>query len=258
VVVADSGIEENVALGDCTNWGSTNPRVHPSCRVLHYLNLADFDTLTTTDISVMRASNGNHGTNVAAIIAATASHTKLISMNIKERNGSITDATMLGALHLSRTLKFTFGIGNIVAINLSVGRKNLDHIRNPTTHCDNVAQTRTAVEFARAAGIHVVASSGNDGFNSLEEPACVSGVVSVGAVHDASIGSVPWWLDMRQQYCTDNSAPDLMACGSNGSSLLTLLAPGVRVNAGGIVMSGNHRLRRMWQGLLPSSGRLAW
>jgi subtilisin family serine protease len=64
-------------------------------------------------------------------------------------------------------------------------------------NCDSASPTMTqAAANAVAAGITIFASSGNDGYCSkIAWPACISHVVSVGAVFDAAIGNVGFCID---------------------------------------------------------------
>ena len=104
-------------------------------------------------------------------------------------------------------------------VNLSLGG-------DPTAApCDGSATGiayGSAVAALRARGVTVFASSGNEGsLTGLSAPACVTGIVSVGAVYDANLGSY------ATEDCSDPStAPDLVACYSNGGLGLDLLAPG--------------------------------
>ncbi len=55
----------------------------------------------------------------------------------------------------------------------------------------------------------------------ISYPACAREVISVGAVYDAHLDPVPFSM------CSDSTmAPDQLACYSNSSALLDLLAPG--------------------------------
>ena len=76
------------------------------------------------------------------------------------------------------------------------------------------------------AGVVPFAASGNQGDKGgMKFPACNPFVVAVGAVYDQAIGSKTW-----PGVCTDaTTAPDLVACASNSSNSLDLLAPGCRI-----------------------------
>ena len=69
------------------------------------------------------------------------------------------------------------------------------------------------------------ASSNNGDKNGMTFPACNVWAVSVGAVYDQAVGAFTWG-----GVCTDQTtAPDLVACWSNSSGELNLLAPGCRI-----------------------------
>lgn len=89
---------------------------------------------------------------------------------------------------------------------------------------DNAALS-DALARVRARGTVLVASSGNDGFaKGMRPPACITGVVSVGAVYHEYLDSV------SSLGCTDKPAEvDHVTCFSNSSYQLDLLAPGFDV-----------------------------
>jgi len=110
--------------------------------------------------------------------------------------------------------------------------------------CDSesVAMT-TAAANAVAAGMTLFVSSGNDGYcDSIGWPACISHVISVGAVYDADIGRNPptgYVGCIDNDSCVGNPAPpcdekwyvdepadaDQVATYSNTASILNLMAP---------------------------------
>lgn len=90
------------------------------------------------------------------------------------------------------------GLFSIAAVNMSLGGGGF------TSECSGSAYD-TIVSNLRSAGIATIVAAGNDGFaNALSEPACVPGVISVGA--------------------TDNN--DVVPQFSNSASFLDFLAPG--------------------------------
>jgi len=121
---------------------------------------------------------------------------------------------------------------NIKAVNLSLGVPGVKY----TSECSNSSYA-TAFANARAAGVVPVVASGNDAFSDgISSPACVAGAVRVGAVYDSNIGGVSWGNPVK---CSDpTTAADKVACFSNGGSLVTLLAPGAMITAGGYTMGG--------------------
>lgn len=107
---------------------------------------------------------------------------------------------------------------------------------------DTPAMT-TAAANAVAAGMTLFVSSGNDGYcESMGWPACISHVISVGAVYDANLGRNPptgWVGCIKNGSCTGNPAPpcdekwyvdepanaNQITTYSNSASFLSLLAP---------------------------------
>jgi len=104
--------------------------------------------------------------------------------------------------------------------------------------CDSHAMA-TAAANALAAGITVFASSGNDGWcSSMGGPACISDVISVGAVYDANFGTYYPCVDSGScatkfstsgcssgWYAVDNTAADMVTSYSNSASFLDIFAP---------------------------------
>ena len=107
--------------------------------------------------------------------------------------------------------------------------------------CDNeLPSFAAAASNAVAAGITVLASSGNDGYcDSLASPACLSSVISVGAVYDASFGHYLPCVNAAScapktatsggcatgYYADDVTAPDKVTSYANLANFVTLLAP---------------------------------
>ncbi|HEY1411195.1 MAG TPA: S8 family serine peptidase [Rhodopila sp.] len=116
---------------------------------------------------------------------------------------------------------------NIVAVSMSLG----DGTSNAGPCTDSIFSS--AVASAGNAGITTVAAAGNSGSKSgLGNPACTPGVVSVGAVYDASYGTVEWVASADSGgTCTDASAADHVTCFSQSAAYLSMLAPGTFVNA---------------------------
>ena len=164
-----------------------------------------------------------HGTHVAGIAAGhatpnvtfrgTARAASIMSINVFHRvdnfifNFCGTDPSPCARAWTSDViagLERVFnrrGLFSIAAVNLSLGGGAF------SSECGGSAYD-TVVANLRSAGIATVASAGNDGFaNALGEPACVPGVISVGA--------------------TDNA--DVVPQFSNSAGFLDLLAPGVSV-----------------------------
>ncbi len=214
VAVLDTGVNyTRPEFGNCSS-----PGVPSGCKVVFAQDFAADDGRQDAD---------GHGTNVAAIVLGVAPATKIISLDVFGSTGTSSVADQISAINwvIANQAKY-----NIVAMNLSLGGGK--YFANTT------ADPRKVVfDAARAAGILTVAAAGNDGYsNALAVPAAITGVISVGAVYDAPLGSRSWGSPIR---CTDAATKaDQVACFSNSASFLTMLAPGALITAGGRIMGG--------------------
>jgi len=213
VAVIDSGVDYTLpAFGSCTS-----PGVPSGCKVVFFQHFESNPVSLDPD---------GHGTNVAAIVAGVAPGAHIAGLDVFDNaTGTALSSDIINAGNWVIANKATY---NIVAMNLSLGS---GRYTAPVTD----GPYNTLVNSARAAGILTIAAAGNDGYtNALSSPAAAQGVVSVGAVYDSAFGTVSF----PSVYCTDISAADKVACFSNSASFLTLLAPGSRITAAGLTMSG--------------------
>ncbi|MBI4570910.1 MAG: S8 family serine peptidase [Chloroflexi bacterium] len=112
-------------------------------------------------------------------------------------------------------------------VNLSVG----DGGQHAPGSCEGILPAfDDAVAALRDQGTTVIAASGNDGDkNATGYPACLSAVISAGAVYDADLGS------FTTTVCSDpTTAQDQVTCFSNSDSSLDLLAPGCATTAAAV------------------------
>jgi uncharacterized repeat protein (TIGR01451 family) len=202
----------------------------------NYTMYPDFGTCTAVDtpvatcrvvlnVDVYPGASGEtlHGTNVSAIALGVAPGAKLAMFDVF--NGTSASSTdVLNAMNTAISDQATY---NIVAINLSLG----DGTSNSSQCTGSVFSS--AVTSASSAGITTVAAAGNSGSKAgLGNPACAPGVVSVGAVYDASYGTVEWEAAADSGgVCTDATAADHITCFSQSAPYLSMLAPGSFVNA---------------------------
>ncbi|MFZ2397626.1 MAG: S8 family serine peptidase [Smithella sp.] len=124
----------------------------------------------------------------------------------------------------------------IMIINTSMGFGGF------TAACDSYSTAMTsAAANAVAAGITIFASSGNNGYcNAMAWPSCLSSVIAVGAVFDASLGTLGFCVDASScapnqgthAFCSPNPVawsysitPDRETPYSNTAPILGLLAP---------------------------------
>jgi subtilisin family serine protease len=111
--------------------------------------------------------------------------------------------------------------------------------------CDTASPAMTdAAANAIAAGMSLFASSGNDGYcEAIAWPACISDVISVGAVYDTDFGTYFPCISSDScatkyatggcetgYYAIDSTAADIVASYSNTASFLDLLAPSDRTH----------------------------
>jgi uncharacterized repeat protein (TIGR01451 family) len=202
----------------------------------NYLNFFDFGTCTGIGVpaSTCRVVYNHdyypgassvtvHGTNVSAIALGVAGGSKLAMFDVFN-GSSATAADVLDAMNTAISIQSTY---NVVALNMSLGDGS-----SHSTQCTG-SVFASAVTSARNAGILTVAAAGNSGSKTgLADPACAPGAVSVGAVYDASHGTLTWNAGADAGgHCTDASAADKVTCFSQSASYLSVLAPGTFVNA---------------------------
>jgi hypothetical protein len=212
IAVIDGGLGTNYTLypdfGPCTAMGQPPA----SCRVAY-----DHDYYPGKSTVTL------HGTNVSAIALGVAPGARLAMFDVFD--GSTAPGTaVLSAFNTILSIRSQY---NIVAVNLSLGAGTVN-----TTACPTSA---FAAAFAQlvAAGVQPVVAAGNSGAkNGLDDPACVPGAVSVGAVYDQSYGVRGWVASAAPGgTCYDTSAPDGVTCFSQSAPYLTILAPGTFVSA---------------------------
>ncbi len=170
-----------------------------------------------------------HGTNVSAIALGVAPGAKLAMYNVFNGSGAYT-SDILSAMNsiIANANPSTF---NVVAVNLSLGDNSSHPVQCNSTNwrSPNYSAFNAPVAGLANMGITTVAAAGNSGSKTgLSDPACVPGVVSVGAVYDNAYGPVTWGTTPN---CTDNPLADRVTCFSQSASYLSLLAPGSFVNA---------------------------
>jgi len=200
-------------FGSCTA-----PGIPDSCRVAASVEIAPDDG---------KLDDNGHGTNVSGIVAGVAPAASLTVLDVFD-GASSTDALVIAGIDWVLANYETF---QIKAVNMSLG----NGLRY-TSPCDKWFSNPylLPVNDLREAGVAVVASAGNEGYiDGISRPACTTGVLSVGAVYDANIGSRAWSV------CTDaTTAADQATCFSNSAGFLSILAPGVQITAGGYIVSG--------------------
>jgi subtilisin family serine protease len=178
-----------------------------------------------------------HGTSVAGVIAGdggiaprgVAPGANIIAIRVADETG-----------YIAWTSQVISALDSLLASPVRVDAVNMSFAIGDLTNgaCDkyNVALA-DALARVHDRGIVLVAASGNDAAtHGIRPPACVSSVISVGAVYHMHLGFA------SLLGCSDSPAEvDRVTCFSNSSASLDLLAPGYGVNApasnGGIISS---------------------
>jgi len=166
-----------------------------------------------------------HETGVAGVIAGSggiaprgiAPRAKIVAIRVGDETG-----------HIAWTSQVISALDWIAASPLRVDAVNMSFaigfLSNSACDGDNPALT-AALARVRARGIVPVAASGNDAATKgIRPPACISGVLSVGAIYHTDLASA------SLLGCTDKPAEvDRVTCFSNSAAQLDLLAPGYGV-----------------------------
>ena len=232
VAICDTGIDySHAALG---NGG------FPNSKVIGGYDTGDNDNdpmdLEGHGTACAGIAAGNFGSD-GDYIGGVAWGAKLYALKISRGSGgSAYISDMIEAWEWCITHQYDDPDNPILIINTSFGSGEYPE------YCDSdsLAMT-TAAANAKAAGITLFASAGNDGYcDALESPGCISHVVSVGAVYDAHFtsGSIGWCV--AQDSCATKTPTggctsgyyspeipygDQVAVYSNTASFLSLLAP---------------------------------
>ena len=232
VAICDTGIDYNhAALG---NGG------FPNSKVIGGYDTGDNDNDPmdmqghgTACAGISAGSLGNQGDYIGGV----AWGAKLYALKISQGSGgSAYLSDMIEAWEWCVTHQYDDPQNPILIINTSFGAGRY------STYCDSYSfAMTTAAANAKAAGMTLFVSSGNDGYcDAIGWPACISHVVSVGAVYDAHFTAEGIGWCVQQQSCADKiptfgcesrfyspEVPysDQVTVYSNTASFLSLLAP---------------------------------
>ena len=240
------GSRVSVAICD-TGIDTYHPKLGGSTTIFNTKVIGGWDTgMNDSDPRPSGVSPSAHGTNCAGIaagdlgttgdyIGGVAPGAKLYSIKISnDTNNSASIGGMVAGWEWALTHKNDDTANPILVISTSFGGGKF------SSTCDfySTAMTQAAAN-AVAGGITIFASSGNDGYcDSMGWPACISHVISVGAVYDANFGTyqpcvsadscankIPTFGCSTGYYVSDPTAPDKVTAYSNSASFLTLFAP---------------------------------
>jgi subtilisin family serine protease len=173
-----------------------------------------------------------HGTHVASLLVGAgkvapqgiAPGSKLVAVRVFGKGGSGPTSDVLAGLDWVAQNAKSLGVR---VVNLSLGGEETFW-----GTCDKAdPATAKAVKLLRSKGVAVFAAAGNAAkSNSLSSPACLTGVISVGATYTASYGPQSFG-----GLCSDKlTGTARMACFSNRSAALDLVAPGAFLTGAGL------------------------
>jgi subtilisin family serine protease len=218
VAVIDTGVDpghpdlaDNVVAQKCFNRGMCPP--------------------ANTDESDNALDQNGHGTHVAGIITGrgeigspgVAPDAGLVAIRVLGPTGNGFTSDVLAGIEWAIVNRAEY---DLKVINLSLGSGAYSGVCDDTDA--NNRLYAQIIQQATEAGITIFAASGNRALtDQIMSPACISGVVAVGGTYDANLGAFS-----LSGICTDNVATaDKVACFSNSSSELDLLAPGSSIQS---------------------------
>lgn len=237
VAICDTGIDYNNTYLDGGTGGFPNSKV-----------IGGTDTGEDDDDPMDR--NG-HGTACAGIVAGEqgsegdyiggiAYNAKLYAVKLSNTptGGSASTDDMVAAWDWCVTHQLDDPDNPIMVISTSFGGGRYSGT------CDSASSAMTnAAANAKAANMTIFASSGNDGYcESMGWPACITDVISVGAVYDSAFGTYTPCINSDScaptkaytpngcypysyYYATDDTSADMVTSYSNSASFLDVFAP---------------------------------
>ena len=206
--------------------------------------IGGYDFITTA--TAPRSDENPHGTAVAGIaagnlgeigdyIGGVAPAAKIYALKVFGNGAEEASfSTVIEAWDWAVTHQYDDAANPLLVLNNSIGGGYFQGACDG----DNPALA-IAANAANLAGITVLAASGNDGYcDAISAPACLSNVISVGAVYDASIGSYSWCVDALScaektigpsgscsYVASQTAAADEVTVYSNSALQLQVLAP---------------------------------
>ena len=230
-----TGAGVNVAVLD-SGFDPNHPDINDSIVAQHCFNHGTCPPANTDESDSARDENG-HGTHVTGIITGRG----VVAPRGIAPDAGIVAVRVLNSAGSGWTSDVVAGIDWVVAnqarlnvriMNLSLGGGTYSGM------CDNADANSmlyaSAIQAAQRAGMIVFAAAGNGAqADKMMTPACISSVVAVGSTYDANLGAYTW--GGANPICTDASAAaDQIACTSNSSPALDLLAPGAVITSAGL------------------------
>jgi subtilisin family serine protease len=209
VAVVDHSVNATHPYFGCTAAGA------PGCPIA---GLTNIDPGARPPLTTMVS----HGTAVASVVWAAAPGSRIWSVNVEKDTGG---------LYLSLTIQgLDWVAANAAAKGIKVVAIPLVNEPGSSGVCTSSAYA-PSVAALRAAGVAVVAATGNNGYpNRVLEPACAPGAVAVGATYDETSTSIVHNCQATDPDMWEMAAKDRVACWVNRSPRVDLLAPGCEVH----------------------------
>ncbi len=183
-----------------------------------------------------------HGSHVSGIVTSDGSiaglgfapDAEIVAVKINDRN----DAGMVS----DWVAGLDWVYGNLSTLNVKIVNMSIctDRLYSSLTECDaGEPALRRSVKNLGDAGVTLFAASGNNGSSSqVAAPACIGGVIAVGATYKSNQGRQPSSGTFSAQFgatfgnCADTTtAFDKVACFTNSSERLDLVAPGAVITS---------------------------
>ena len=166
-----------------------------------------------------------HGTEVSSVLASVAPDASFVVVKVADRNGRTSSTQIMAGLDWVRT---QHPEAKIVNVSLA---GDIPLIGDCTTLTSALQTYAASIDARHDQGASVFAAAGNNGrHNGIAAPGCFPDTVTVGAVYSKSVGAF-----LAPDICRDDTTtPDQVACWSNSSAELDLLAPGAPIDVTGL------------------------
>ncbi|MBL7049075.1 MAG: S8 family serine peptidase [Nitrospira sp.] len=222
----------NVAVLD-TGIDTDHPDLMDDIIAEHCFTAGDCPPSDTNEGTSAEDEDG-HGTHVSSIITSSgtvssrgfAPNANIVAVRVLDSNGDGWVQDWLDGLNWIITNQATL---NVDVINMSLGTNELY-----SGNCDgSFPGVLNAVKQLRAQNITLFAATGNDGSStSIGAPACITGVIAVGATYDGNVGREPDVGNYFEANCFDaNTSLNTITCFTNSSTEMDITTPGAPITA---------------------------
>jgi Leucine-rich repeat (LRR) protein/subtilisin family serine protease len=186
--------------------------------------------------------SSQHGTNISAIITApegVAPDAGIVAIRVLDEFGRGSSSDWVAGLDWIAQQAQASTL-DVDVVNMSLGSNKLYQSApgSDATSCNDLFPVEAAaIQNVINLGIPVFAATGNQGSSEgISAPACIEGVIAVGAVYDTFLGTQPSGGTYQDIFkgnwpgCTDTSTfTDQITCFTNSSVWMDLVAPGAQI-----------------------------